>query len=96
MLLQVNITLASSLVNWMLADCGLDGITLSNEILLWLPESSHLCVILHCHDEATFLPDSCSWPCYWMRKKHGALFSGKPHIIYLKILLEIFTLIVHA
>jgi hypothetical protein len=33
--------------------CRVDGVILSNGILLWLPESSDLCVVLHCHAEAT-------------------------------------------
>jgi hypothetical protein len=31
----------------------MDEVTLSNQILLWFPESSDLYVVLHCHAEAT-------------------------------------------
>jgi hypothetical protein len=34
-------------------------VTLSNQILSWLPKSSNLCVALHCHAEARFLLDCC-------------------------------------
>jgi hypothetical protein len=72
--------------------CRVDGLTLSNQILLWLPESSNLCVVLHCHDEATLyingmnfkgilLKISCSLPCYWLRKENiWHYFLGNPRI----------------
>jgi len=43
----------------------MDGVTLSNQILWWLLESSDLCVILHCHAEARFLLDSCEAKLIW-------------------------------
>jgi hypothetical protein len=40
--------------------CSVHWVTLSSQILLWLPESSNLCVVFYCHAEETFLRDSCS------------------------------------
>lgn len=39
--------------------CRVEGVTLSNQILCWLPKYPNLFVALHCHDEARFPLDSC-------------------------------------
>jgi len=46
-------------------NCQVDRVTLSNQILWWLPEFSDLSVALHCHAEAGFLLNSCEARLVW-------------------------------
>jgi len=47
--------------NLRMPECGsrMEGVTLSNQIVWWLPQSSNLCAALHCQAEGRFLLDSC-------------------------------------
>jgi len=45
--------------------CRVEGVTLSNQILWWLPESPNLFVALHCRAEARFPLDSCETELVW-------------------------------